>query len=111
MKVIIADTSPLNYLVLVGEVDVLARLYGEVLIPDVVAAELSSASEHRQAQEEADRPYQPPQRSKDRTMVSDQSTTRFSSALAFAVELDWKQRRKSTETPTCRTSSRSPARL
>lgn len=42
MKVIIADTSPLNYLVLIGAVDVLASLYGEVLIPDVVAGELRS---------------------------------------------------------------------
>jgi predicted nucleic acid-binding protein len=40
MKVVIADTSPLNYLVLIGKVDLLARLYGEVLIPDVVAREL-----------------------------------------------------------------------
>ncbi len=41
MKVIVADTSPLNYLVLIGEVDLLARLYGKVLIPDIVAQELS----------------------------------------------------------------------
>ena len=40
MTVVIADTSPLNYLVLIGEVDLLARLYTQVLIPDVVAAEL-----------------------------------------------------------------------
>ena len=43
MKVVVADTSPLNYLVLIGEVDLLARLYGEVLIPDVVARELSDS--------------------------------------------------------------------
>jgi predicted nucleic acid-binding protein len=41
MKVVVADTSPLNYLVLIGEVDLLQRLYGEVLIPDIVASELS----------------------------------------------------------------------
>src|SRR5271170_7823125 len=41
MKVVVADTSPLNYLVLIGEVDLLERLYGEVLIPDIVARELS----------------------------------------------------------------------
>ncbi len=40
MKVVVADTSPLNYLVLIGEVDVLMRLYGEVLIPDIVIQEL-----------------------------------------------------------------------
>jgi predicted nucleic acid-binding protein len=41
MKVVVADTSPLNYLLLIGELDLLLRLYGEVLIPDVVASELS----------------------------------------------------------------------
>jgi predicted nucleic acid-binding protein len=40
MKVVVADTSPLNYLVLIQEIDVLAQLYGEVLVPDVVIAEL-----------------------------------------------------------------------
>ena len=40
MKAVVADTSPLNYLVLIGEVDVLAQLYGEVLVPEVVIAEL-----------------------------------------------------------------------
>jgi predicted nucleic acid-binding protein len=40
MKVVIADTSPVNYLVLIGEVDLLVRLYGQVLIPDIVAREL-----------------------------------------------------------------------
>lgn len=40
MKVIVADTSPLNDLVLIGQVDLLAQLYGEVLIPDIVVSEL-----------------------------------------------------------------------
>lgn len=40
MTVVVADTSPLNYLILIGEVELLARLYNELLIPDVVAAEL-----------------------------------------------------------------------
>src|SRR5579859_5165449 len=40
MKVVVADTSPLNYLILIGEVDVLQRLYGDVLVPDVVVQEL-----------------------------------------------------------------------
>jgi hypothetical protein len=43
MKAVIADTSPLNYLILIGEVEVLAQLYGEVLIPDVVLAELTDS--------------------------------------------------------------------
>lgn len=41
--VVVADTSPLNYLVLLGCPDVLAHLYGRVLIPQAVVREL----EHR----------------------------------------------------------------
>lgn len=40
MKVVIADTSPLNYLILIGEVELLPRLFGEILVPNVVASEL-----------------------------------------------------------------------
>lgn len=40
MTVVIADTSPLNYLILIGEVDLLAGLFRKVLIPDVVVSEL-----------------------------------------------------------------------
>jgi predicted nucleic acid-binding protein len=42
MKVVIADTSPLNYLILAGAIEVLPRLYGRVVIPDVVLAELTN---------------------------------------------------------------------
>jgi predicted nucleic acid-binding protein len=41
VKVVIADASPLNYLILIGEVELLPRLFGEILVPDVVASELS----------------------------------------------------------------------
>lgn len=40
MTVVIADTSPINYLILIGEIGVLSRLYNQVVIPDEVAAEL-----------------------------------------------------------------------
>lgn len=43
MKVVVADTSPLNYLVLIGQVDVLRRLYGKVLIPPEVLDELNNS--------------------------------------------------------------------
>jgi predicted nucleic acid-binding protein len=36
MKVVVADTSPLNYLVLIESVDILPALYGEVLVPEEV---------------------------------------------------------------------------
>lgn len=41
MKVVIADTSPLNYLILVEAVEILPRLYGRFTIPDVVFKELT----------------------------------------------------------------------
>jgi predicted nucleic acid-binding protein len=37
---IVCDTSPLSYLILIGEVDILADLYGHVSIPSAVAEEL-----------------------------------------------------------------------
>ena len=40
MTVVIADSSPLNYLTLIGSVDVLHRLYGIVVVPQQVIAEL-----------------------------------------------------------------------
>jgi len=38
---VISDTSPICYLVLIGEIDILAKLYHQVLIPQVVQEELS----------------------------------------------------------------------
>jgi len=38
--IVIADTSPLNYLVLIGEAEILKRLYGRVVIPEAVLREL-----------------------------------------------------------------------
>lgn len=43
MTVVIADTSPLNYLLLIGQIGILPTLYGQVLIPPEVLAELSDA--------------------------------------------------------------------
>jgi len=41
MTLVVADTSPLNYLVLIGEVAVLPSLYGRVVVPEEVLAELT----------------------------------------------------------------------
>lgn len=41
MTVVVADTSPINYLLLIGEITILEGLYGEILIPPEVLAELS----------------------------------------------------------------------
>jgi predicted nucleic acid-binding protein len=40
MTVVVADSSPLNYLTLIGSVDVLQRLYGTVIVPQQVISEL-----------------------------------------------------------------------
>jgi predicted nucleic acid-binding protein len=41
--VVVADTSPINYLILIDAIDLLASLYGQVLLPEAVAAELRHA--------------------------------------------------------------------
>jgi predicted nucleic acid-binding protein len=40
--IVIADTTPLNYLVLIDQSDLLPRLYGRVLIPPAVYQELQA---------------------------------------------------------------------
>ena len=40
MTVVVADTSPINYLILIGEIGVLQRLYHRVVIPEEVFSEL-----------------------------------------------------------------------
>jgi len=39
--IVVSDTSPLNYLVLINEIDLLPKLFGNVIIPEAVLAELS----------------------------------------------------------------------
>lgn len=41
--IVIADTSPLNYLILIGKIDLLRALYGEITIPEAVFTELQAA--------------------------------------------------------------------
>lgn len=41
MGVVVADTCPLHYLVLIDAIDLLPRLFGTVLLPAIVQAELS----------------------------------------------------------------------
>lgn len=43
-RVVIADTSPLRYLVLIGQAELLLALYTEVLTPEAVAGELTQPS-------------------------------------------------------------------
>ena len=45
MTVVIADTSPINYLVLIGEAGILRRLYRRVVITEEVLVELVELEE------------------------------------------------------------------
>jgi predicted nucleic acid-binding protein len=38
--IVVADTTPINYLILIEEIDVLPKLYGRVIIPLAVSEEL-----------------------------------------------------------------------
>jgi len=39
--IVVSDTSPLCYLILIGQIDLLRRLYGQVVIPQAVQEELA----------------------------------------------------------------------
>lgn len=39
-RVVVADTTPINYLILIGQIGVLRDLFDEVMIPEAVLAEL-----------------------------------------------------------------------
>ena len=41
--IVVADSGPLHYLILLEHVDLLQRFYGQVLLPEAVASELSAA--------------------------------------------------------------------
>jgi predicted nucleic acid-binding protein len=38
--IVVSDTSPINYLLLVGQIDLLPRLFQQIIIPDVVRDEM-----------------------------------------------------------------------
>jgi predicted nucleic acid-binding protein len=42
--IVVADTGPLHYLILLDHAELLHRFYSEVVVPDAVAAEVSSPS-------------------------------------------------------------------
>lgn len=41
--IVVADTGPLHYLILIGQIDVLPQLFGAVAVPAIVAGELRHA--------------------------------------------------------------------
>ncbi|MGD0301144.1 MAG: hypothetical protein ABSE86_29040 [Bryobacteraceae bacterium] len=44
MLIVVADTSPLHYLVQIDHIQLLPRLFGKILIPSVVSDELRHPS-------------------------------------------------------------------
>jgi len=44
MRVVVADTGPINYLVLIGAIDLLQTLFDRVLAPHAVFGELNDAA-------------------------------------------------------------------
>ena len=42
MRLVVADTSPLHYLVLTGDIELLPKLFGRVLVPQAVRDELAN---------------------------------------------------------------------
>jgi predicted nucleic acid-binding protein len=45
--IVVADSGPLHYLILLEHVELLRRFYGQVVVPEAVASELSSAGAPR----------------------------------------------------------------
>ncbi|MGD9563174.1 MAG: hypothetical protein AB7F88_13305 [Pyrinomonadaceae bacterium] len=39
--IVVSDTTPIHYLILIGEESILPRLFTEVIIPDIVLSEMN----------------------------------------------------------------------
>jgi predicted nucleic acid-binding protein len=53
---VVSDTGPLHYLLIIGHIDILPRLYGEVIVPATVAGELRHSRAPAVARAWAERP-------------------------------------------------------
>ena len=40
--IVVSDTSPINYLLAIGQIEILPKLFGTIVIPVAVMAELKS---------------------------------------------------------------------
>ncbi len=41
--IVVSDTSPVNYLLAIGQIEVLPKMFGTIIIPSAVMAELQAA--------------------------------------------------------------------
>ena len=93
MRLVIADTGPVNYLVLIGNIDLLPVLFEKVILPSAVEAELSDPDAPPSVRNWiADPPawldvYETPRRQFDQASVEglDEGET---AAIALAISLD-----------------------
>lgn len=53
--IVVSDTSPILYLLLIGQLDLLPQLYSQVIIPDVVRDEMLASGAPEQLQQWMDR--------------------------------------------------------
>lgn len=49
--IVVADTSPINYLLMIGQIDLLPRLFEQIIIPDVVRDEMRDLDGPRSLQQ------------------------------------------------------------
>jgi predicted nucleic acid-binding protein len=86
--IVVCDTSPINYLVLIGHIDVLFSLFREVVIPSAVFSELKHA---RTPQEVRQWIAQPPAWLQVRSPTSVDPSLRLgrgeTEAISLALEL------------------------
>lgn len=54
--IVVSDTTPIHYLILIGKESILPRLFGEVIIPDVVISEMSHPNAPLAVRDWADAP-------------------------------------------------------
>ena len=54
--IVVSDTSPLNYLVLIGHIDILPTLFGRVIVPPIVLLELQHSRAPATVRKWADHP-------------------------------------------------------
>ena len=88
MTVVVADTSPINYLILIGKVDLLRQLYTRILIPPAVLVELKHPLAPKQVQDWAvNAPAWVEVLSPKSTLFLSQLDPGESDAIALAAEL------------------------
>jgi len=87
--VVVADTSPINYLVLIGQIDLLKQLYARILIPPAVLAELNHALAPKPVRDWADiPPVWVEVLSPKSSLILAQLDLGESEAIALATEVD-----------------------